>query len=581
MSLGSLMASDTTHPLRKLLWLGILASALAVLFLAWPGTEESTETISSTAREAEVPPLPEGELTERAKPRAPDSATADRPIPTRDARQYPPGAIEGEMVLRFRYGPDFGAFVQGVQPMGGEVLEFNYRLRAVRVAYEDEATRRRLESLARRLGNAQEEFNYFAGAPAYPSEPELANLQPFGEEALKALGVSEVDPTWGEGVTIAVFDTGLSAHAIYGERSLPSEVDYVEEGASEGPYAGHGNAVAALIAAESEALPGLAQGADLRSYRVMDADGLGDTFTIAHAIVEAIDRGVDVLSLSLGTTADSALLRDAIAYAQENGAVVVAAAGNDGQGRLLYPAAYEGVIAVGATQGNGSRAGFSSYGEGLDLLAPGVGVSSAWEGEQFVSFSGTSASVPLTSAAIAVLVSEGEADDVQAAAALLVTTASEMGRPGYEKETGAGRIDLQRALGFSTGGTIDLAVTDVFLEAPEGSQVAQTDPEAGQVTVWITVENQGTAWIQNAQLEVNVGDEENPRYFYPSALDVSQAEAFSLVVPASQISPEGGLALRTSISLENSEDARPENNSREGVLQVHDPEPAPDSSPDE
>jgi thermitase len=114
-----------------------------------------------------------------------------------------------------------------------------------------------------------------------------------------------------------------------------------------------------------------------------------------------------VINISLGGYGDSAILGQAVAYAFQRGAVVVAAAGNDAYGQLAIPAAYEGVISVGSVDANNRQAYFSNAGAGLDLAAPGVGVVTAWDTDKAALVNGTSQSSALVSAAAAAYLAWG------------------------------------------------------------------------------------------------------------------------------------------------------------------------------
>jgi subtilisin family serine protease len=113
-------------------------------------------------------------------------------------------------------------------------------------------------------------------------------------------------------------------------------------------------------------------GAKLLPLQALDDTGSGYTDDVAAAVRYAADHGAKVISLSLGSTNDDPYLHAQITYAISKGAVVTAAAGNDGCDCLLYPAAYPEVLAVGASKTDDTPAGFSSYGEALDVLAPGA-----------------------------------------------------------------------------------------------------------------------------------------------------------------------------------------------------------------
>jgi thermitase len=121
--------------------------------------------------------------------------------------------------------------------------------------------------------------------------------------------------------------------------------------------------------------------------------------------MQAVDSGARVISISLGSNADSTMLGNAVAYARSRGVIVVAAAGNEQETQLAYPAAYSGVISVAAVDANGQQAYFSNSGNGLFISAPGVGIVSAYSGTGMVIGSGTSQATAITAGVISSLLS--------------------------------------------------------------------------------------------------------------------------------------------------------------------------------
>lgn len=108
--------------------------------------------------------------------------------------------------------------------------------------------------------------------------------------------------------------------------------------------------------------------------QALDDDSYGDSYTVGQAIFYAADQGADVISISLGTNFDDPYMRRAILYALDRGSIVVASSGNSGCNCISYPANYPEVIAVGAINPSGIPASFSSYGDQLDVLAPGQAI---------------------------------------------------------------------------------------------------------------------------------------------------------------------------------------------------------------
>ncbi|MGI9027979.1 MAG: S8 family serine peptidase [Candidatus Saccharimonadales bacterium] len=144
----------------------------------------------------------------------------------------------------------------------------------------------------------------------------------------------------------------------------------------------HGTMVAGVAAATGNngvGIAGVNWYSTILPVQALNDDSYGDSFTVGQSIYYAADQGADVISISLGTSADDAYMHEAVRYALSKGSVVVAATGNDGCDCISYPANYPEVIAVGASKPDGTTASFSSYGANLDIIAPGQGMtSSTW-----------------------------------------------------------------------------------------------------------------------------------------------------------------------------------------------------------
>ena len=172
---------------------------------------------------------------------------------------------------------------------------------------------------------------------------------------------------------------------------------------------GHGTHVAGIIAAEAfngVGACGIAFHTSILPLRVFPADG--DSGASFSAIIEAVDYAatqpkVKVISMSLGTTYDSSLLQDAINTAWNAGEVIVAAAANSDTNKKYYPAAHDNVVAVAALAKNGVKAGFSNYGDWVDISAYGCGIYSTFFPDTYAYMSGTSMACPLVSGCFALL----------------------------------------------------------------------------------------------------------------------------------------------------------------------------------
>lgn len=212
---------------------------------------------------------------------------------------------------------------------------------------------------------------------------------------------------------------------------------------------GHGTHVAGIAAAAMNngvGIAGIAPGAWVMPVKVLDQFGNGWYSDIAAGIVYAADNGARVINLSLGGTEDSRTLRDAVDYARSRGALVVAATGNTG-GAVLYPAAYEPVLAVAATDSNDQVASFSNHGPQVDVAAPGVDIYSTWPwvGGYFTK-SGTSMAAPHVAGLAALIGSERFDLSADQIAQVITVTAQDVAEPGWDAFAGWGRIDAYAAV---------------------------------------------------------------------------------------------------------------------------------------
>ena len=262
----------------------------------------------------------------------------------------------------------------------------------------------------------------------------------------------------GEGVTVAVVDTGIACYDdggfmkgtdLLGTKCVAG-YNFVAKNEIAADDQGHGTHVAGTIAQTTNngvGVAGLAHCAKLMPVKVLSARGWGTMADVAEGIRWAADHGAQVINLSLGSSSKSEVVHQAVLHAYKKGVVVVAAAGNSGKS-VGYPAAYDGVIAVSATDKNDAIAWFSSRGPEVAIGAPGVGVtqqticeSGKNKCEQWGVFNGTSMASPHVAAAAAILVGQGVTDP-DAVKAILQSTAT----PKEDKNLfGAGILETGKA----------------------------------------------------------------------------------------------------------------------------------------
>ena len=282
--------------------------------------------------------------------------------------------------------------------------------------------------------------------------------------ALNRLGAETAWKTsTGRGVVVAVIDTGVkAAHADLTGHVLAGR-DYVAPGTSALDENGHGTHVAGIITAianNSRGIAGLAPNTRILPVRVLGRDGIGDSANVAKAIVWAADHGAKVINLSLSSTSSDSAGRAAVAYAISKNVVVVASAGNVACGLFgsprSYPAAYDGVLGVGATTSSGAVASYSSCGSWVDVSAPGSSILSTTLQvpnrslgctPNYCTLSGTSMAAPYAAAAAALEIAKLGTGAKQATVrSLIQLTADDIGSSGYDTRSGYGFINPRRML---------------------------------------------------------------------------------------------------------------------------------------
>ena len=180
--------------------------------------------------------------------------------------------------------------------------------------------------------------------------------------------------TRGKDIIVAIVDTGVDLYHPDLENQLVWGYDFVNDDFDPMDDCGHGTHCAGIAAAEANngiGVAGLSWDAKIMPIKVLNAEGSGGEFDIAHGIIWAAYNGADVVSLSIGGYSPSYTIKDAIDYAYSGGCLVIAAVGNDNIAQPMYPAAYENVIAVSATNKDDGKAYYSNYGSYIDVSAPG------------------------------------------------------------------------------------------------------------------------------------------------------------------------------------------------------------------
>ncbi|MBV9542776.1 MAG: S8 family serine peptidase, partial [Chloroflexi bacterium] len=296
-------------------------------------------------------------------------------------------------------------------------------------------------------------------------------------------------------VIVAVLDTGVDVNHpdLRPNLMLDQGYDFLDDAPSPQDDESHGTAVAGIIGAignNHDGVAGIAWHVKLLPIKALNSQGRGPDSAMVKAILYAADTGAKVINISSTGTRYSAALQTAVQYAQDKGALVVAAAGNTGDvdNAINYPAAFDGVVAVGAIAQNDQLASFSQRQPYVALVAPGVDVAStAWAGAgrgAYASQSGTSIAAPHVSGAAALL--WGLRPDLQASDIVNALLTSADKPPIPDQGYGSGILNVARAVA-----SLRLGIPP---RGQNGVTLQPSRPQTAEVPAPPPLPNEGRKW---------------------------------------------------------------------------------------
>lgn len=295
----------------------------------------------------------------------------------------------------------------------------------------------------------------------------------------------------GTGARIGVIDSGVyGEHKSLADASILPGWNYAEQNGDTGDTVGHGTVVASIIAAA-------APGAEIVPLKCF-TERSGAVRNIISAIREGVDRyGCGILNMSFGLTTDSQLLREAVEYAAERGAIMTAAVGNDGVETLNYPAAYEEVTGVGMVDEGKIVSESSQHNASVYVTAPGQWIRcpsiEAPDEYRDEPGQGTSFACPHVSAAAALMCQALPGLTAEGFRAALREGAEDLGEPGYDEYYGYGLLSLENML-------LALPLTPVREGDALCVRLLRTEAEEG-LRVWAASYNSGGRMLSCRALE--------------------------------------------------------------------------------
>lgn len=380
--------------------------------------------------------------------------------PVFEVERTPDGRLvrAGSLLVKFRGDAARAATADGSGRAGPMSVEPVQPAGATRIQVPAGTVAEALAAYAARPDVERVEPDYLVSTAMTPNDPR------YGEQwGLSKIAASAAWERVGgaEGVRIAILDTGvfgpssrtLAADGRPGHPDLRDRValerSFVPSAATADDVWGHGTHVAGTAAAAANnglGVAGVSYGATILNGKVLGDNGVGSISTVARGIIWAADNGAKVISMSLGAPmACPETMQEAVEYAWERGAVLVAAAGNEAAAAPNMPANCRHVLPVGATDRDDARAAFSNYGTAVPIAAPGESILSTVAGGDYGVKSGTSMATPHVAGVAAAVWTSPYGTSNQAVVERILATADRVS--GVGSVWGVGRLNAAAAVG--------------------------------------------------------------------------------------------------------------------------------------
>ena len=351
----------------------------------------------------------------------------------------------------------------------------------------------------------------------------------------------------GNGVIIAILDTGVDgSHPDLAANMVPGWNIY-DNNSNTSDVHGHGTSVsgtAAMVGNNSKGSAGVAWGAKIMPVRIAGPDGYAYWSTIAQGINWAADHGARVANISYGVSGSSTV-QSAAQYMRNKGGVVVVSAGNTGA--LVGDAAHDSMLSVSATGSTDVRPSWSSYGNYVDLAAPGVSIYATTRGGGYANVSGTSFSSPITAATVALMMSANGSLGPSDIDKILKSTAIDLGTAGFDQYYGYGRINAAKAVAAANSYVaVDTQAPTISIISPAGGKVIGAVP--------VDVNYSDNVGVTRAELYVNgskiATDDSSPFAFAWDTAAYGDG-SYTLVAKAYDAAGNAGASSSVSVTLGN------------------------------
>ena len=315
---------------------------------------------------------------------------------------------------------------------------------------------------------------------------------------------------FGNEVRIGIIDSGLYPFPELAENVIEGK-NYLDDSKDTTDNIGHGTFVTGIIASKSK---GISYRSKIIPLKCFDNNKTTYVNDIIDAIYDAVDvYDCDVINMSLGLSADSIVLKQALTYATNHGVIVISAVGNDGNAKIYYPAGYENVVGVGSINKNYEKSWFSQYNNSVFVTAPGEELESLnvpWS----ISNMGTSFATPHVTALAAVAKCIDKDITTAEFMNLLSITSKDLGDKGYDKFFGYGLVDFEGLVSKMLENT-EVFVSPLYVENNEVYGVIYNNSDEKKNLTLINAN-----YIENQFLNVNaeaVSFEAKQKYTFKNA----------------------------------------------------------------
>ena len=387
--------------------------------------------------------------------------------------------VEQEVLVKIKPGADVEKIVSEV---GGTIIETLSQISVIRIQLEPQIS---VAEAIQILGELEEveyaEPNGICYMDVVPNDADYTDRQ--WAPQLTGAESAWVETEGDAGVTIAITDTGVDGtHPDLGGKVIAGYDTFKNEAISAGAnsavyYHGtHCAGIAAAVGNNTQGIAGVAWGSEIMPIKICNDENYSATHSdMAEAFIWAADNGADIISCSFGGKYYSQTMKDATDYAViDMGCAMFASMGNSAVNEITYPAGYQSVIAVGATDAHDQIASFSTTGNHMSVCAPGVEIYSTIPRGGYDYASGTSMACPFAAGAAGLVLSVYPRMSPEEVKSQLEETAVDLGSTGFDSTYGYGRVDLAAAVGVQESnkyGVVDVLVTDRLSHTVSGASV--------------------------------------------------------------------------------------------------------------